>query len=144
MAIRFTLRALRLAGTTLLATVVLAFAALAAAMPGASASPAHHHHGATGRSLSPQTRFFVPPPDKAAVQQTIQLIKSHDFADAGLIVRMEATPKAVWFTSGTPAQVQDQVRQTMIRAAFERAVPVLVAYDIPGRDCASLSAGGAL
>jgi endoglucanase len=57
---------------------------------------------------------------------------------------MEATPRAVWFTSGTPAQVTQQVRQTMAEAAFERAVPVLVAYDIPGRDCAQFSAGGAL
>jgi Glycosyl hydrolases family 6 len=29
-------------------------------------------------------------------------------------------------------------------AAFEHAVPVLAAYDIPGRDCAQYSAGGAL
>src|ERR1700730_16786156 len=96
---RFTLRAVRRAGTTLLATMVLAFTALAAAMPGAAASPVHGHHGAISRSLSPQTRFFVPPPDQGAVQETIQLLKSHDFTDAGLIARMEATPKAVWFTS---------------------------------------------
>ena len=32
----------------------------------------------------------------------------------------------------------------MAEAAVERAVPVLVAYDIPGRDCAQYSAGGAL
>ena len=32
----------------------------------------------------------------------------------------------------------------MAEAALERAVPVLVAYDIPGRDCAQYSAGGAL
>ena len=32
----------------------------------------------------------------------------------------------------------------MAEAAVERAVPVLVAYDIPGRDCAKYSAGGAL
>jgi endoglucanase len=57
---------------------------------------------------------------------------------------MEATPRAVWFTSGTPAQVQQQVRTTMAQAAVERAVPSLVAYDIPGRDCAQFSAGGAL
>jgi endoglucanase len=62
---------------------------------------------------------------------------------AALIGEMEATPRAVWFASGTPAQVQQQVRQTMAEAAAERAVPVLVAYDIPGRDCAQYSAGGA-
>ena len=32
----------------------------------------------------------------------------------------------------------------MAEAAIERAVPALVAYDIPGRDCAQYSAGGAL
>ena len=32
----------------------------------------------------------------------------------------------------------------MADAAIERAEPVLVAYDIPGRDCAQYSAGGAL
>ena len=57
---------------------------------------------------------------------------------------MESIPRAVWFTSGTPAQVTQRVRQTMAEAAVERAVPVLVAYDIPGRDCAQYSAGGAL
>src|SRR6202035_516029 len=57
---------------------------------------------------------------------------------------METIPRAVWFTSGTQAQVQQQVRQTMTEAAIERAVPVLVAYDVPGRDCAQYSAGGAL
>jgi endoglucanase len=57
---------------------------------------------------------------------------------------MEAVPRVVWFTSGTPAQAEQQVRQTMAGAARQHAVPVLVAYDIPGRDCAQYSAGGAL
>ena len=142
MAIRFMRHALRLTGTTLLATLVLAGTALAAALAPAAASTAGH--AGTGRNLDPATRFFVPPPDQGAVQQVLQLLKSGDLADAKLITRMEATPKAVWFDGGTPAQVQAQVRQTMTEAAFEHAVPVLVAYDIPGRDCAQYSAGGAL
>ncbi len=72
------------------------------------------------------------------------MLKAHDLKDAALIAEMETIPRAVWFTSGTQAQVQQQVRQTMAEAAIERAVPVLVAYDIPGRDCAQYSAGGAL
>ena len=142
MAIRFMRHALRLAGTTLLATLVLAGTALAAALAPAAASPAGH--AGPGRNLDQGTRFFVPPPDQGAVQQVLQLLKGGDLADAKLITRMEATPKAVWFDGGTPAQVQAQVRQTMTEAAFEHAVPVLVAYDIPGRDCAQYSAGGAL
>jgi endoglucanase len=142
MAIRFMRHALRLTGTTLLATLVLAGTALAAALAPAAASTAGHT--GTGRNLDPATRLFVPPPDQGAVQQVLQLLKSGDLADAKLITRMEATPKAVWFDGGTPAQVQAQVRRTMAEAAFEHAVPVLVAYDIPGRDCAQYSAGGAL
>jgi endoglucanase len=97
-----------------------------------------------GRTLAPGTRFFVPPPDAGAVKQGLQLALKGDLRDALLLGKMEATPQAVWFDGGTPAQVQQQVRQTMLEAALERAVPVLVAYDIPGRDCAQYSAGGAL
>jgi endoglucanase len=96
------------------------------------------------RGLSPGARIFVPPPSDGAPQQVLKLLKSGDRKDAALITEMEATSRAVWFTSGTPAQVRQQVRQTMAEAAVERAVPVLVAYDIPGRDCAQYSAGGAL
>ncbi len=64
--------------------------------------------------------------------------------EAAGLARMLATPQAVWFTSGTPAQVERQVRVTMSQAEDAGAVPVLVAYDIPGRDCAQYSSGGAL
>jgi endoglucanase len=144
MANGFVPRTLRLTGLTVLAALVLGFLAVAAAAPHAAASETGSRAAASGAGLSPDTRFFVPPPDSGAVQQALQLLKSGDFRDAALIARMEATPKAVWFDGGTPAQVQAQVRQTMVRAAFEHAVPVLVAYDIPGRDCAQYSAGGAL
>jgi endoglucanase len=140
-------RALRLTGTAVLATLAAAATVLATGVPGAAASAtgtAGRSHSRIDRTLSPHTRFFTPPPDTAAVQQEVQLLKGHDLRDAALIAKMEAIPKAVWFTKGTPAQVQQQVHTTMVQAAFEHAVPVLVAYDIPGRDCAQFSAGGAL
>ena len=137
-------RALRLTGATVAAALALATVTLAAGMPGAAASPAGSRSAGTGHTVATGTRFFVPPPDQGAVQQEIQLLKGGDFSDAALLARMVATPHAVWFDGGTPAQVQAQVRRTMLEAAFERAVPVLVAYDIPGRDCAQYSAGGAL
>ncbi len=110
----------------------------------AAASTAAPAGAATARGISPGTRLFIPPPSTGAPQQVISLLKAHDLKDAALITKMETIPRAVWFTSGTPAQVTQQVRQTMAEAAVERAVPVLVAYDIPGRDCAQFSAGGAL
>src|SRR5579862_4996486 len=110
----------------------------------ASASTAAPASSAASRAISPGTRFFVPPPSSGAPQQVISLLKARDVKDAALITEMETIPRAVWFTSGTPAQVKQQAQQTMGEAAIERAVPVLVAYDIPGRDCAQFSAGGAL
>src|SRR5215472_1953020 len=116
----------------------------AAVSAGSTASTRSAAGSAAGHGLAQGTRFFVPPPSSGAPQQVLQLLKGHDLKDAKLIAEMETYPRAVWFTSGTPAQVTQQVRQTMAQAAIQRAVPVLVAYDIPGRDCAQYSAGGAL
>jgi endoglucanase len=97
---------------------------------------------ATAPKMGP-TRFFVPPPDSGAVKQFEDLVKARHFGEAFELAALEATPRAVWFTSGTPTDVQKSVRQTMRAAAREDRVPVLVAYDIPFRDCAGYSAGGA-
>ncbi|MBB6427812.1 glycoside hydrolase family 6 protein [Sphingopyxis sp. JAI128] len=61
--------------------------------------------------------------------------------DALLLSRI---PSASWFTSGTPQLVEGLVRDTVDRAADDRKLPVLVAYNIPYRDCALYSAGGAM
>ncbi len=97
----------------------------------------------TGRSLDPNTRFYIRQPDKGAVQQIAKLIASHDTADAKLLGEMLAQPQAVWFTDGTPKQVQQDVKKIVSLANATRTVPVLVAYNVPGRDCAQYSAGGA-
>ncbi len=82
--------------------------------------------------------------------QIAHLIAQGDLADAHLLALMESTPSAVWFTGTTPSgdqqtprQVEMQARLTMLQAALQRAVPVLVVYNIPGRDCSQYSAGGA-
>jgi endoglucanase len=120
--------------------------ALVAAVTAATVAPAVSASASTAaaRSINPGTRFFVPLPPNGAPQQIAALVKAHDLKDAALLTKMEATPSAVWFNSGTPAQVKQKVQLTMVEAAVEGAVPVLVAYDIPGRDCAQYSAGGAL
>ncbi|MHB1846701.1 MAG: glycoside hydrolase family 6 protein [Deltaproteobacteria bacterium] len=98
---------------------------------------------ATGHSLG-NVPLFVPAAQPCAVQQAQQLLRTGDYPDAKLLTAMELTPQAVWLTGGTPAEVQQEVQMTMAAAAFQRTVPVFVAYDIPGRDCAQYSAGGAL
>ncbi|HEY0466412.1 MAG TPA: glycoside hydrolase family 6 protein [Polyangiaceae bacterium] len=97
-----------------------------------------------GCRLDQETRFFVPPPDPGAVKQIAALIKARDLKNAARITAMVTTPQAVWFTSGTPKEVEKSVKKTMAAAALERRVPVLVAYNVPFRDCAQYSGGGAV
>jgi endoglucanase len=139
---------------TFVAGVALVVGALGAVPIVASAAPSIP---GSGRTLPANTRFYVPPPAQGSVQQELKLLLSRQVKEAGLIAAMEATPQAVWLDGETSAealhgnlgsqqadlQVQQQVRQTMFGAALERAVPVLVAYNIPGRDCSQYSAGGA-
>jgi endoglucanase len=134
---------LALAGTAILATGLAAAGSASAASTASGARGTAAAGSASQRALAPDTRFYVPPAASGAPAQIRRLASSGDKQDAALIAEMENVPQAVWFTSGTPAQVRSQVRQTMTRAAVQHAVPVLVAYDIPGRDCSEYSAGGA-
>ena len=94
-------------------------------------------------SLDPGTQFYVPKPNHGAIEQIADLTSDGKKAEANLIKKMIETPQAVWFTQGTPKTVQQDVRNTVQRAADKGQVPVLVAYNIPFRDCAQFSAGGA-
>ncbi len=87
--------------------------------------------------------LYVPPPDHGAKRQIAELTSRGDKQSADLIRAMIDTPQAVWFTAGTPASVLRDVRSTVARATAKKTVPVLVAYNIPFRDCAQFSAGGA-
>ncbi len=55
-----------------------------------------------------------------------------------------SVPSAQWFTKGTPAEVEAAADEYVDAAASIGAMPVLVAYNLPFRDCAQYSAGGAL
>lgn len=99
---------------------------------------------ASDRTLPPNTRFLVPRPNQGAVQQGIDLLRHGHLVDAARIAKMVATPQAVWVTKGTPKDARTAVEKTIALADAQRAVAVLVAYNIPGRDCGGLSAGGAL
>jgi endoglucanase len=94
-------------------------------------------------SLSPTTQFFIPAPDQAALQQVVQLLEQKQVKSAAEMVAMLAEGRAVWFNGGTPAAVEQSVEQTTFEASLFKRVPVLVAYNIPFRDCSQYSAGGA-
>jgi endoglucanase len=95
-------------------------------------------------TLAGSAAFYVPPPDKSAVTQIKDLVKQGNRVDAALLTAMVANGHAVWFTGGTPTEVQKQVKKTMRLAHAQHAVPVLVAYNLPFRDCGQYSAGGAV
>jgi endoglucanase len=123
---------------TFLIVSLLAMLILSVAVP----VSAYGGKGGNGDVLNPYTRFYVPKPIDGARQQIADLIRSHDKVDARLIKVMITTPQAVWFNGGTPHKVQQDVKNTVKRAAAKRQVPVLVAYNIPFRDCSQFSAGG--
>lgn len=52
-------------------------------------------------------------------------------------------PSATWLTAGTPAETQERAHEIVTAATLAGQVPTLVAYNLPFRDCAQYSAGGA-
>ncbi|MDK2761925.1 MAG: glycoside hydrolase family 6 protein [Sphingopyxis sp.] len=58
-------------------------------------------------------------------------------------VRLSKIPSALWLAYGSPEVVEAKARDLVDRASAESQLPVLVAYNIPYRDCALYSAGGA-
>jgi len=78
----------------------------------------------------------------SAAKAATELAALGRLQDAALLRWLAARPTGVWFTgqSGDP----DRLRRTMDAATAAHAVPVVVAYDIPYRDCGGYSANGAV
>jgi endoglucanase len=105
--------------------------------PAGAAKPNTH----AGRTLSPNTKFAQIKPDHAAKRQVARLRSRGDRVDAQLISAMIHTPQATWLDGGSPHQVRQQTKRVVQPA--KRTVPVLVMYNVPGRDCSQYSSGGA-
>ncbi|WP_395244666.1 glycoside hydrolase family 6 protein [Agromyces sp. MMS24-K17] len=58
-------------------------------------------------------------------------------------LRLGALPSANWVNGGTPNEAKRDVKRIVSGAHAAKEVPVLVAYNLPFRDCAQYSAGGA-
>lgn len=96
-----------------------------------------------GDVLGPHTDLYAPPMQEGAREQVQRLKRHGQRAKAKRIEEMATTPQAVWLEQGSPHVVKRQVKDVMRRAKSKREVPVFVAYNIPFRDCAQFSAGGA-
>jgi endoglucanase len=92
--------------------------------------------------LDGRVRFYVERETNAGRQAEIWAAEGRT-QDAAYMRALSRISQAVWFTSGTPAEVRRAVHATVDAAQRQHAVPVLVAYYVPGRDCSQYSAGGA-
>lgn len=80
--------------------------------------------------------FYVPPTQAAA---WVEANAGDPRADV-IRERIAEVPSSVWLTGGGVGSAVDDV---VSAAAAEGTVPVLVAYNVPGRDCGQFSSGGA-
>ena len=122
---------------TVLATGALGLAPAAAA-PRSTAAPT-----TTTRTLAPNTSFYVDLQSKAATQAVTDA-RAGRTADAVRMAELASWPIATWFNgNSTPAQTRTAAATLAAKAAQRRQVPVITAYNVPGRDCSQYSAGGA-
>jgi endoglucanase len=135
---------LAVAGTATLALVsaVAAPSGAAPSRPAPVSGSAAQPGPAVDRRLPADTRFYVDPAGDAA-RQAVTDLRHHRAGDALAMAKLASWPQAQWFTDGTPAQVAASVRTLVRAAARQKSVPVLVAYNVPLRDCGLYSSGGA-
>lgn len=88
--------------------------------------------------LTPTTKLYTN--WKSGAVSSAASLSGQDRTNALMIA---GNPIATWLTQGTPAEIQARARQLVLDAAAENKVPVIIAYNIPFRDCAQYSAGGA-
>ncbi|MFD6370991.1 glycoside hydrolase family 6 protein, partial [Streptomyces roseolus] len=123
------------------ATAALAALAACAALIAAQGQ-ARAQDAPAGDTLTPTTRFYVDPQSKAA-RQALTDLRNGDLTNAVDMARLASWPQAEWFTEGTPREVRNKVGRLVREARVVNRTPVLVAYNVPGRDCTQYSSGGA-
>ena len=84
-------------------------------------------------------------PNSDAVQAETALASSGQTANAALIAKIASQPFAKWFGDWSygHGSTAGDVNWWVSAAAAAGSVPVIVAYDLPWRDCGGDSAGGA-
>ncbi|GAA1759533.1 glycoside hydrolase family 6 protein [Luedemannella helvata] len=111
------------------------------ARPSASAKPSASPKASASASGNPLAGVrFYGPNDNAAGQA--RAWEAGRPADAAIMRQMASTPVAIWFGEWNADPTGD-VRTVISAAKAQGAVPVLVAYNMPHRDCGGHSGGGA-
>ena len=121
--------------------VAVVLAAFLLASCGSAPQEASEPEAVEPRPLG-DVRFHVDPAGNA-VQAVERLRAAGETQRAALVERRIAEqPSATWLTTD-PDQVFAQAQSVTEAAASEGTMPVLVAYNVPGRDCGLYSSGGA-
>lgn len=97
----------------------------------------------SSRNPFSKVRLYINPQSGAAkaVEAAAKTMPSR----AAALDRIAREPQAIWFGDWVAtADIAARVGAVVNAAAASRAMPVLVVYAIPGRDCGSYSAGGLL
>ncbi|MGA8209147.1 MAG: glycoside hydrolase family 6 protein [Nocardioidaceae bacterium] len=105
---------------------------VAALTPGASPTSA----------LGDDVRFYVDPEGHAPEAVAALRLTGRTEESRRLDEQIARHPSATWLTD-VPEAVFAEARHVTTAAKLDGSVPVLVAYNLPGRDCGQYSAGGA-
>ncbi|MFD4629356.1 glycoside hydrolase family 6 protein [Streptomyces sp. NPDC058284] len=106
---------------------------------GSGADEAAERAAATGSAPRSAGAFWVDP-DSAAARQVEQWERQGRAKDAAALRRISERPVALWPAGDDP---RPDIEEATKGAAKEGRTAVLVAYNIPHRDCGQHSAGGA-
>ncbi|WP_086566047.1 glycoside hydrolase family 6 protein [Streptomyces alboverticillatus] len=113
----------------------VALACASAACVAAGAAPS----AAAGAGGGPDSPFWTEPTPRAAKQSLVWQERGRE-EDAAVMRRIAEQPTAVWMPGDDPRAEVARVTEEAERAG---RIPVLVAYNIPHRDCGQYSSGGA-
>ena len=130
---------MRSATTGVLAALVVGAGVAASVVACTVEPPATAPSAPSGTSS--QTGYYVDP-NTAAAAQVAQWAADGRSDDAETVREIAEQPLPLWVT-GDVEQVQAQAGEYVGRATAAGARPLLVAYNIPNRDCGSFSGGGA-
>ena len=95
-------------------------------------------HSVTGNPISGAAFWIDPSSNAKLIANTWRATRP---ADAAQLDKIAAGSQAQWF-GGWNANILADVSSAVSTAAASNATPILVAYNIPQRDCGGLSAGG--
>jgi endoglucanase len=126
-------------GTACLALSTLFFGAACAHPPEAASSPASAERAPGGNPFVGIPLYRAPYSNAENAQRRLEKTNP---ADAALVAKIAAQPQANWY-GGWSGDIRTVVTNYVNAADRAGALALLVAYNVPNRDCGQYSAGGA-